>query len=193
VRGPEPLYYTGRVTDTEVTSGHPSGLIEWAPTWGGMFVSLGILMMLGALGVALSAGSGIWGAISAIIAFFAGGWLVGRSLNVIDTHVATMNGILMWAITLIFTLVFGVFTAILGANALASVAHAVGFGNLIGPIGIGVAVNAPSSPLAAAAAANAASAAAWGTFFSLLLTLAAAIGGAILGANSRIPSTTVHR
>src|SRR5579884_1216985 len=87
------------------------GMVEWAPSWGGMFVTLGIALLLGSLGPAIGIGRGgsaaaIWGAITAIVAFFVGGWFCGRTLDVLDSTVAAVHGLMVWAITLIFTLVF---------------------------------------------------------------------------------------
>src|SRR4051812_12477126 len=110
-RRPEPLRYTGPTPFSSVVTGPNRGLVEWAPTWGGMFVSLAILILLSSLGVAIGIGNGataagIWGAVSVIIGFLVGGWFAGRTLDMRDSAVATAHGALVWAVTLIFTLVF---------------------------------------------------------------------------------------
>src|SRR5579884_3177296 len=116
-RAPEPLRYVGPGPVGEAAPFTLGGLVEWAPTWGGMFVSLGILFLLSALGVAIGVGAGatgvaIWEAISLIIAFFVGGWFTGRTLNIVDPLVAAAHGLLVWAVSMVFTLVFLVITAL---------------------------------------------------------------------------------
>src|SRR3954468_14152661 len=87
-RRPEPLRYTGPSAFNSAAPASAPGLVEWAPTWAGMFVALAILILLSSLGVAIGIGSGataagIWGAISVIIGFFVGGWFTGRTLDVL--------------------------------------------------------------------------------------------------------------
>jgi hypothetical protein len=187
-RAPQPLRYAepARVTEAAPYTS-PGGLVEWAPTWGGIFISLAVWLLLSLLGLALGIGGGVWEAVGLFIGFLAGGWFTGRSLNVVDTAVSAMHGILVWAVSLIGSLIFSIITAISALHALT---------NLLGPLAGGLATGgvtvAPGVPAAAAAAASNAAAStttpsAWEPFIVLLLGLAAAIIGALIGNQSRIP------
>ncbi|HEX5417180.1 MAG TPA: hypothetical protein VFZ25_16060 [Chloroflexota bacterium] len=177
-RGPEPFRAPGTGMLPEVTTPFTlSSLVEWAPIWGGMFVSLGILLMMGLLGVAIGVGSGaavagVWGAISVIIAFFAGGWFTGRTMTMIESLVAGAHGLLMWAVTIVFTLVFAVAATISSVAATTSLVRVV-----LGPIGLTAA--APTVSPGAAVTTS------WVTFLVLLLGAIAAIVGALVGNQGR--------
>lgn len=189
-RGPEPLRYSAPTPVGEAYARGVARLVEWAPTWGGMFVSLGVLLLLSSLGLAIGIGTGataagIWGAISVIIGFFVGGWFTGRTLEVFDPVVAAAHGILMWAVAIVFTLLFTVFGAIVGLNSLAN-ARLAFVGNALGPLGYS------GAPASAAATANAAVTSSWITFLVLLLSVIAAVIGALIGNQGRIPGVTPH-
>jgi hypothetical protein len=188
-RRPEPLRYTGPAAFTSAAPYSAPGLVEWAPTWGGMFVALAILILLSSLGVAIGIGTGataagIWGAISVIIGFFVGGWFTGRTLDVLDQLIATAHGILVWAVAMIFTIVFTIVAAIAGINTLTNVARVTVIGNFVNVLGGGAA------PGAAAAASSTAVVSSWVAFIVLLLSLIAAIAGAIVGNRGRFTETT---
>lgn len=194
IREPNPQEQrTGRVPETLRTVGPGPvseaapfglhGLVEWAPTWGGMFVSLGILFLLSALGVAIGVGSGatgvaIWEAISLIIAFFVGGWFAGRTLDFIDPLVAAAHGLLVWAVSMVFTLAFIVLATVAGISSLANVARIPFISTLLGPAGV-----APPSAAGAAATAVTSS---WVTFIILLLAVIASTVGAMIGNQGRL-------
>ncbi|MGH2459967.1 MAG: hypothetical protein ACRDIY_14005 [Chloroflexota bacterium] len=183
-RAPEPLRYTGPGPVGEAAPFLRHGLVEWAPTWGGMFVSLGILFLLSALGVAIGVGTGaagvaIWGAITLIVAFFVGGWFTGRTLNVFDTLVSAAHGLLVWAVSMVFALVFLVGTTVAGLNSLANVARIPFVSTLLSSAGI-------AGPPAAGATAATAVASSWVTFIIMLLAVIAAIIGAIVGNQGRV-------
>jgi hypothetical protein len=187
--GPEPLRYPGPVRVAEAARYRPFGLVEWAPTWGGMFVAVGILLLLSSLGVAIGIGTGatgaaIWGAICVIIAFFVGGWFTGRTLSVPTNLVAGAHGLLTWAVTMVFTLVFALATAIAGIGALSAAARAAFVGYLIGPAGTAPAVSST-------AAANTAVTSSWVTFIVLLLSVLAAVIGAVIGARAQTDTEPV--
>jgi hypothetical protein len=167
-------------TGAYVPAPSAGGLVEWAPSWGGMFVTLGIALLLGSLGLAIGIGKGgnaaaIWGAITALVAFFVGGWFCGRTLDVLDSLVAAAHGVLVWAITLIFTLLFTVATALVSANTAANAATAALGTNLLGVFGL-----YPAAP-SAAQAAQAATTSSVVAFIALLLTLIVCIVGALVG------------
>src|SRR5579885_1656341 len=140
-RGPEPLPYVGPRPTGEVAGYLGRGLVEWAPTWGGVFVSLGILFLLSALGVAIGVGSGatavaIWEAISLIVAFFIGGWFTGRTLNLFDNLMAGAHVLLVWAVSMVFAIVFLVAATVASINSLANLARIAFISNLLQAAGI---------------------------------------------------------
>lgn len=187
-RGPESLRPVGPSPVGEAVPFFGRGLVEWAPTWGGMFVSLGILFLLSALGVAIGVGAGtagvaIWGAISLIVAFFVGGWFTGRTMNFIDPLVAAAHGLLVWAVSMVFALLFIVAAAVAGINSLANIARIPFISTLLGPAGV-------SAPTTAGAAATAVTSS-WVAFIILLLAVIAAIAGALVGNQSRVPRALV--
>lgn len=191
-RGPEPLRYVGPGAVSEAAPFGLVGLVEWAPTWGGMFISLGILFLLSALGVAIGVGAGatgvaIWEAISLIIAFFIGGWFTGRTLNIVDPLVAAAHGLLVWAVSMVFTVVFLVVTVLAGISSLANVARIPVISALLGTAGI----SGPTGPGAATTAVTSA----WVTFVILLLAVVASVIGALVGNQGRlvIPSGAQRR
>jgi hypothetical protein len=164
----------------EVAGYAPRGLVEWAPTWGGMFVALGILLLMGTLGVAIGTANGtagaVWAVIGAIIGFFAGGWFAGRTIGFFDSAVAGAHGFLVWAISLVFTLLASIFTAFAGLNVVSGFLHTLPISQFVGNFG---------APSGAAANASNPAASAWLGFFVLLLTLGAAIWGAVVGNKGR--------
>jgi nitrate reductase NapE component len=150
-----------------------------------MFVALAILILLSSLGVAIGIGTGataagIWGAISVIIGFFVGGWFAGRMLDVLDSAIATAHGVLVWAVAMIFTLVFTIVTAIAGINTLTNVARVTVLGNFVSVLGGGGAPGATNTALTSS----------WVAFIVLLLGLIAAVAGAMVGNRGRFVETT---
>ncbi|HVC34521.1 MAG TPA: hypothetical protein VNL16_13500 [Chloroflexota bacterium] len=183
-RAPENLRYVGPNPAGEAVP-FIRGLVEWSPTWGGMFVSLGILLLLSALGVAIGVGSGatgvaIWEAISVIIAFFIGGWFTGRTLNIVDSLVAAAHGLLTWAVSIVFLVAFFVAATLSGIGSLATAARLPFVAGLLGFLGIGVPTGA------ATAAASSAVLSSWVAFIILLLSVIAAIVGALIGNQGRL-------
>jgi hypothetical protein len=168
---------------SEVAGYAPRGMVEWSPTWGGMFVALGILLLLGTLGVAIGTANGtagaIWAVIGAIIGFFVGGWFAGRTIGFFDSAVAGAHGFLVWAVSLVFTLLASIFTAFAGLNVVSGFLHALPISQFIGAYGV------PSGAAAAAANTSNPATSAWIGFIVLVLTLIAAVWGAIVGNKGR--------
>lgn len=127
---------------------------SWGAIFGGAFVALGVMSMLGALGLAigfstidpaengspspkaLGIGAAVWWLVSGIIALFAGGWAAGRLSGLRRRMEGTLHGVVTWALytavatvvtaTLIGNLISGAFGVIsMGARAAASGAGAV--------------------------------------------------------------------
>jgi MFS family permease len=134
-------------------------------------------------------GAGIWSAVSAIVAFFIGGWLAGRSSAFRDRRHAVLNGAMVWAVAipLVMILLSGG-AAMIGSGLTANPnvssrvdqPQAMAYDGEAQPAGarLGEAL----SPQLVQRTTDSASAAAWWTLVSLLLGLAAAALGGSLGA-----------
>ncbi len=189
-RAPEPLRYVGPSTVPSAMPFNVAGLVEWAPTWGGVFVALGVFLLLSSLGVAIGVSSGatgvaIWEAISVIIAFFLGGWFAGRTLNIIDPLVAGAHGLLVWAVSIVFTVVFIIAATLSGISSLANLARVPFVSDLLRFVG--------ATPPPAGAAAGTAVTSAWVTFVILLLSVIAAIIGGLVGNQGRLSEISEAR
>src|SRR5215210_2681959 len=107
--------------------------VQWGPIIAGVLAAIVAFLLLTILGFALGASvldpantageigtwAAIWGAISAIVAFFLGGWIAARTAAVDGTFAGTINGLMV------------------GAAGLLSIIWltASGLGNLFGTIG----------------------------------------------------------
>lgn len=195
-------------TATESHEQEPKNLVQWGPIIAGVLTTIAVMLLLTVLGLATGAsvlepreaGEGvgtaasIWGAVSAIIAFFVGGLVAARSASVIGGGAAILNGFLVAAAVMLLVLYM------IGA----------GLGNLFGTVGnnIGDIANLAQDQTAvqemtqedideagdeamddAAAMADdafdTAEGAAWGTFAGLVLVHAAAAVGGLVGSNTR--------
>jgi hypothetical protein len=184
-RAPEPLRYVGPGVAPTAAPFALGGLTEWAPTWGGVFVTLGVFLLLSSLGVAIGVSTGttgvvIWEAISVIVAFFIGCWFTGRTLSMIDPLIAAAHGVLVWAVAIVFTLVFFIITSVAGISALANVARVPFIADLLRFIGATPPTAAPTAPAGAAVTS------AWVTFIFLLLSVIAAVIGGLVGNQARL-------
>ena len=109
--------------------------ISWGAIFGGAVAGLAIWMLLYSLGLALglstvdpenpgsvrSSGlfTGIWGAITPLIALFVGGWVASQSAGVLDRKSGAIHGLVMWGVTLLLgaTLTFTALGSIVGGLA----------------------------------------------------------------------------
>lgn len=179
-----------RVADTELPV---RNRVQWGPIVAGALISLGTLVLLTVLGVAIGAsafepgtdlaawgsGAGIYGGISALLALFIGGWVAAKSAAVEGSYAGMMNGLLAGLTTIVALIV----------------ATGLGVNNLLGFLGGNLAnittfagdlVQTPGAdPNAQADAFATVESGAWGTFFALVLALAAAAVGGVLGQNDR--------
>lgn len=174
----------------------PVDRVRWAAVLTGLVVALITVALLSLLGLAigfttitpsniastLEPGTGVWSAISILIALVIGGWAAARTAAVPGRVNGALNGAMVWVATTL--LVF----ALLGSgNATVAVVA-----SSIATTGAQLA-----APLTGQAAANApdllstGSIAAWGMLLALLLGLLAATLGGLLGARSVTdPATT---
>lgn len=142
--------------------------VSWGGVWAGMLVVLGTLLVLGTLGIAvgfsadarnvdpeqIGAGAVVWSRVSLLIALFLGGMAATRMSMVWDRFTGLAQGALVWVVSLVAVL-------FLSAN---------GVGFMLG-----------SALLFARHAGSGPSGPAWLTFFSIVLSLLAAILGAFIG------------
>ena len=152
--------------------------LRWGPIWGGLFVVAAAQIVLQLFGMAIgisvihptaasiggvSIWSGIWGVISTLVAFFCGGWFAvtadDAGLRRVD---ALRSGVAVWG----FALTLGIFLTT---------------GGLRGAVDLARALLVPRGTAGALRSAYAIGAA-WATFATVLLSLGAAIGGALVGA-----------
>jgi len=92
----------------------PTDRVRWGPIIAGLFAALSTLAVLTVLGVAVAGstydpgdsarafgiGAGIWSTISALIAFFIGGWLASRSAAVRSEGSGLLNGAMVWVVAI---------------------------------------------------------------------------------------------
>ncbi|HEV2528264.1 MAG TPA: hypothetical protein VGT61_07455 [Thermomicrobiales bacterium] len=176
--------------------------VQWGPIIAGVLTAIATLLILTVLGLAIGSTAleprevgeslgtvaAIWGAISAIIAFFVGGYVAAKTAAVGGTGSGMINGLMV------------------GVTILAIVLYLTGTGvsSLIGTLGsnIGDLTNiaqqqgvSTTDPAAAAqqqasqvdpqAAFDTVQDSAWGTLAGLILPLIAAALGGMLGHNRR--------
>jgi hypothetical protein len=165
--------------------------VQWGPIIAGSLISLGILVVMAVLGVAIGAsafepgtdltdwgtGAGIYGTISALIAMFVGGWIAAKSAAVGGEYAGLMNGLLAGITTIVALLVL----AALGVD------NILGFlgGNLGNITNYAGEVASGADPSEQAAAFDTIEDGAWGTLIALLLGLGVAALGGVLGHNDR--------
>lgn len=184
--------------------------IRWGPVIAGIFTVITSLLGLSVLGLAigLSAfdasdplgpfgiGAGIWGIISALLAFGLGGYLAGATSRVRGGDRGLLNGAMVWMVTIpltLFLLGSGLGALVNTATNAAGAAGAV-VGGAAGAVADDPAVQAtaqaaqdaaadvqPPSPAQIEQASDVAGRTAWGTLLWLGLGAAAAMGGGFAG------------
>lgn len=124
--------------------------VQWGPIIAGVLAAIVTFLLLTILGFALGASvldpantageigtwAAIWGAISAIVAFFIGGWIAARTAAVDGAFAGVINGLMVGAAGLLFIIWL----------------TASGLGNLFGTIGstVGSVLNVAASTVPAA-------------------------------------------
>lgn len=195
----------------------PIDRVRWGAILAGLFAALSTLALLSLFGLAIGAsafdandrvqsyglGAGIWGGVSALLAFLIGGWVAAKTAAVHGERNGLLNGAMVWAVAvplLLYLLTSGVGSLVgtaanVGAQA-AGVAAATAAGQGIDPAttaqqsveGLQTQVTAQDTEQIA----NTTARTAWGTLGSLLMGLGAAAMGGYLGAH--VPArTTVRR
>jgi hypothetical protein len=163
-----------RASESIRTAAADTTLIRWGAVFGGVVVGLGTLILLASLWFAIAFGSGVteignnlewYIGISAIVAMFIGGLVAGWLSGIRGFGPGFFNGVSVWGISLIASLLIGV-PGVIGAGA-------AGGGT-------------PTFGIFDEQALLAQGDAFWASFISLLVgALAAAIGGVIGAAFTR--------
>lgn len=91
----------------------PLDRVRWASVLAGLFTTLSSLVFFTVLGIAIGLstfdannpdnfglGAGVYGAISALISFFLGGWMSARTTAVAGTGNAILNGAMVWLVAI---------------------------------------------------------------------------------------------
>jgi len=140
--------------------------VSWGGVFGGVLVALGFLLLMTALGVAvgisaaqpgesatgtLGAGAGIWAGVSLLVALFLGGWVSTRIGAIFDGTTGFFEGTLVWVTSVLLS---GI--GVLAAGVAQTLGSAVQFGQATPDVS-------------------------WVTFGALVLSLLAAVLGAMAG------------
>ncbi len=93
----------------------PLDRVRWASVLAGLATTLTAMIFFAVLGIAVGlstfdannptnfgVGAGIYGAISALISFFLGGWMAARTAAVAGSNNAVLNGVMVWLVTIPF-------------------------------------------------------------------------------------------
>ena len=170
----EPVEREHYVQETRVVE--VGSMLQWGSIWGGVVGAFGVLVVLRVVGLIAglnAAGASttgqlgtapvIWGAIVALVAFFVGGWIAGRTTSHPTGGVTGfITGSMVWVLGAVFVALL----AALGTGG--------GVGAALGGFGI------PNimPPLSTAGTVQSA---AVGTLVALVLTYVACVLGAIIG------------
>jgi hypothetical protein len=139
--------------------------VRWAGVMSGFFVAIGVLMLMGALGLAigvtalgdpraatgdtasgLGIGAGVWAFITMLVALFLGGMVSTKVTDRPDRPGALIHGVLVWVLLSLFTVwmiasgvslgLSGLFGALSELTRGATTAVAAGGGDLVQTLGL---------------------------------------------------------
>jgi ABC-type multidrug transport system fused ATPase/permease subunit len=131
----------------KVSVAAPVDRVRWSSVLAGLFTTLATLIVLAVLGIAIGLstfdaqnldnfgiGAGIYGAISAIIAFLLGGFISARTAAVAGSGNGILNGAMVWLVTipLIVNLLGSGIGTLLGTATNLAGDAAVAAGNAVG-------------------------------------------------------------
>ena len=186
-----PGAYSGGVYRTGLFS--TEGIkVSWGGIFGGMMVAVGLLLLLAALGVAigitavdrqatqlgsLGVGAAIWTGASLLLALFLGGLVASRLGATYDRTTSFFEGFLVWIVSLLLV-------AYLAASGMSWIA-----GDTLGIVGAAPDLSMAVPPDVVQGLTPQAAKTAWVTFGSLILSLGAALVGAMAG-RRRQPTST---
>lgn len=156
--------------------------VSWGGIFGGVLVAVGTLLLLAALGVAIGItavdpqsvqlrsigmSAGIWTGVSLLLALFLGGMVSSRLGATFDRTTSFFEGFLVWVVSLVLV----AYLAASGMGWLAGDAFSM----------MGGVPDLPATQDMVEVAKPQAAQAAWVTFGALVLSLGAALGGAMAG------------
>lgn len=165
--------------------------VSWGGIFGGVLVALGVLLLLAALGVAvgvsaaqpgqadaetLGTGAGIWAGASLLVALFIGGMVSTRIGAIFDRTTGVFEGVLVWVVSVLLV----AYLAASGVGMLVGGASEI-LGNAGAAMGDMVEQASGAIQQNAAQLAPRATAAAWISFGALVVSLLAAVLGAVAG------------
>lgn len=182
----------------QVESRNLPNRVQWGPILGGVVTTFATLLLLTALGLAIGAsafepgtdltewgtGAGIYGILSAIAAFFLGGWVAAKTSATGGSFSGLMNGFVAGAVALLALVWFSTsgltnLFGFVGAN-LANISDAVS-GVPTGEVESAAAEAVATSPITFADVEKGA----WMTFIALSILLGSAALGGRMGRNDR--------
>ena len=158
--------------------------VSWGGIFGGVMVAVGLLLLLAALGVAigitavdrqatqlgsLGVGAAIWTGASLLLALFLGGLVSSRLGATYDRTTSFFEGFLVWIVSLLLV-------AYLAASGMSWIA-----GDTFSIVGAAPDLSMAVPPDVVQGLTPQAAKAAWITFGSLMLSLVAALIGAMAG------------
>ncbi len=121
--------YASPQTAASATVMTPTDRVRWGPIIAGLFTALSTLALLGVLGLAVGfssydaqdrlrnfgIGAGVWGAISALAAFFIGGLVAARTAAVAGRNNGAWQGAMVWVVAI--PMLLYLLTSIVGSAA----------------------------------------------------------------------------
>lgn len=166
--------------------------VSWGGIFGGVMVAVGLLLLLAALGVAigitavdphgtqlgrLGVSAAIWTGVSLLLALFLGGLVASRLGATYDRTTSFFEGFLVWIVSLLLVLY-------LAASGMSWIA-----GDTFGIVGAAPDLSMAVPPDVVQGITPQAAKTAWITFGSLILSLGAALIGAMAGRRRQPIST----
>ena len=170
--------------------------VRWGPIFAGIVVAIATQLVLSALGAAIGLstgavgtdpgavglGVGIWSIISLLISLFIGGWVTAATCGPMNSKTALLHGLILWATTLAISS-WLLASGVSGTFGLVASSGAEVLGQVTEPGGVSLPDQVPNVSAAQARdAASVSAKVAWSFIIGALLSLAASLIGASVGA-----------
>lgn len=108
------LNYSSPPVGIETNVITPTDRVRWGPIIAGLFAALSVMLMLTLLGLAVGLssvdaddrassfgiGAGIWGGVTALVAFFFGGWVAARMAATRGGNNGAWQGAMVWMVAI---------------------------------------------------------------------------------------------
>lgn len=187
-----------RTSDRDYRYTSVGSRISWGAILAGAAVAMAIYALLMALGVAvglsvsddtsrntLGTGAGIWGFISLLVALFAGGWVTTQVTTGESRTEAMLYGVVLWATTSVLLIWIATNGARAGIDAASAVHSMTGGNQVTASSDTGTAPDAgmatQNDQVSRERVREMGKEGAWWAFAGLLMSMVAAIGGALVG------------